>query len=299
MHVWSWRVVAIFFDQFWFRKRDSSRGNNVHLIYVLQVVIYVMLFGTTLLPSPMSTKLKARRAAVLLKTDNSDEELTILSPKFSVTDSDYELDWSYTARCTKEWSGDELLSHLCSKVFTIPPRDYNPSAPFVHVRTEDGVTTILPHGYRIPLMFIAKYQWETTIRTLSLQNRHSWEAVRDELFHLSRLCHTLFSKARAKAESGGMEKGWRCVMFDRVLTRLYKGWPVSSPAKLEAFISHFGSKEYEGDVLKYGMSAFYPPAFNVEHNARLEKMGVKRFISTIITDYLPYGRKYQRRHHSC
>ena len=202
----------------------------------------------------MSTaKFKARRTAVPLKTDESDEDLMIFSAQ-SLTGSNYELDWSYTARCTKELSADELLSHLCSQAFTIPPRDYNPSAPFVYIRTEDGVITTLPHGYRIPLMFIAKYQWETTTRTLSLQNRQRWEAVRDEIFHLSRLCHVFFSKARAKAESSGMEKGWRCVMFDRVLTRFYKGWPVSSPAKLDAFISHFSSKEYEKDVLKYGTS---------------------------------------------
>ena len=186
-----------------------------------------------------------------LMTDGT-EELMVLRPQ-SVTDADYELDWSYTVRCTKEWSDDELLSHLCSKAFTIPPRDYNPSAPFVYVRTEDGLVTTLPHGYRIPLIFVAKYQWETIFRTLSLQNRHHWEAGRDEIFHLSRLCHVLFSKARAKAEASGMEKGWRCVMFDRLLTRFYKGWPVSSPAKLDAFISHFGSKEYERDVLKNGM----------------------------------------------
>ena len=114
-----------------------------------------------------------------------DEELMILRPQ-SVTGSDYELDWSYTVRCTKEWTHDELLSHLCSKAFTIPPRDYNPSAPFVYVRTEDGVVTTLPHGYRIPLMFVAKYQWETIYRILSLQNRQHWEAGRDEIFHLRR-----------------------------------------------------------------------------------------------------------------
>ena len=197
-----------------------------------------------------------------LMTRRIDEELMILRPQ-SVTGSDYELDWSYTVRCTKEWSHDELLSHLCSKAFTIPPRDYNPSAPFVYVRTEDGIITTLPHGYRIPLMFVAKYQWETIYRTLSLQNRQQWEAGRDEIFHLSRLCHVLFSKARAKAEGSGMEKGWRCVMFDRVLTRFYKGWPVSSPAKLEAFISHFSSKEYERDVLKNGMpTSYHRPAFS-------------------------------------
>ena len=197
-----------------------------------------------------------------LKTDGSDDEL--MSPRLQ--SAVYELDWSYTVRCTNEWSDDDLLSHLCSKAFTIPPRDYNPSAPFVYVRTEDGVVTTLPHGYRIPLLFVAKYQWESIFRTLSLQSRHHWDAGRDEIFHLSRLCHVLFSKARAKAESsGGMEKGWRCVMFDRVLTRFYKGWPVSSPAKLDAFISHFGSREYDRDVLKNGM-AQHPSFFFLKPN---------------------------------
>ena len=235
-----------------------------------------------------------------LKTGGVDE-LMVLRPQ-SHTDSDYELDWSYTVRCTKEWSDDELLSHLCSKAFTIPPRDYNPSAPFVYVRTEDGIVTTLPHGYRIPLMFVAKYQWETIFRTLSSQNRQLWEAGRDELFHLSRLCHVLFSKARAKAESSGMEKGWRCLMFDRLLTRFYKGWPVSSPAKLDAFISHFSSKEYDRDVLKNGTQTS-PIAFFIHsnHNPRLEKMGVERFLSStiVITIHSPLGRRCQQRNHSC
>lgn len=176
-------------------------------------------------------------------------------------EEDCELDWSYTAHCTEEWSDDELLAHLCSKVFTIPSRDYNPSSPFVYVKTEDGRTTVLPHEYRLPLMFIAKYQWVTTTRVLSLPTRKRWDAVRDEILHLSRLCHVLFLKARARAESSGMEKGWRCVMFDRVLTRFYKGWPVSSPAKQDAFISYFGPNEYERDVLKYGTFLSYSPFF--------------------------------------
>ncbi|KAF8801379.1 hypothetical protein BYT27DRAFT_7216170 [Phlegmacium glaucopus] len=91
-------------------------------------------------------------------------------------------------------SDDKLLSHLCSKVFTISPRDYNPSAPFV-----------------------------------------------------------LFSEAPAKTESSGMENDWRCVMFDRLLT---KSWPVSSPAKLGSFLSYFSPKEYERDILKHGVQRF-------------------------------------------
>lgn len=173
------------------------------------------------------------------------------------SESDQELDWSYTVHSTKEWSDDKLLSHLCSNAFTIPPRDYNPSAPFVCIKTEsDGLITTLPHGYRLPLMFIAKYQWETTCRVLSVPVKHRkrWVAHRDEILHLSRLCHLLLVNARTKTESSGMEKGWRCVMFDRFLTRFHKGWSLSSPAKLKYFLSRFGPKEYERDVLKYGAS---------------------------------------------
>jgi len=235
-------------------------------------------------PQTVTAMSKARRFGI------SEEESSPVT--------DHELDWSYTARCTKEWSDDELLSYLCSNAFTIPPRDYNPSAPFVYVRSEDGVTTTLPHGYRLPLMFIAKYQWETTTRTLSLHNRQRWDAVRDEIFHLSRLCHVLLSKARAKAESNVMEKGWRCVMFDRVLTRFYKGWPVSSPPKLESFLSHFSLKEYERDILKYGTSPsssiLLLISYRCWHNSRLEKMGIKRFLSfNIITHHSPHRRGCQ------
>ncbi|KAF8815319.1 hypothetical protein BYT27DRAFT_6703166 [Phlegmacium glaucopus] len=68
------------------------------------------------------------------------------------------------------------------------------------------------------------------------------------MLHFSRLYHVLFSEAPAKTESSGMENDWRCVMFDRLLT---KSWPVSSPAKLGSFLSYFSPKEYERDILKH------------------------------------------------
>ena len=72
-------------------------------------------------------------------------------------------------------------------------------------------------------MFFAKNQWETIYFTLSLQNRRHLGVGGDGL---SRLCHVLFLKTRAKKEVVGWRKE---VMFDRLLTR---------------------SKEYDRDVLK-------------------------------------------------
>ena len=105
--------------------------------------------------------------------------------------------WSYTAHCRKEWSADKLLSHLFSQVFTIPPQDYKPS-------------------------------------TRRIVNVWKWLEMR---YLIYQDCHILFSKACAKAESSGREKGWRCVMFDRAMTRFYKGWPIS----LERYVSHVSS----------------------------------------------------------
>ncbi|KAF8147849.1 hypothetical protein B0H34DRAFT_276679 [Crassisporium funariophilum] len=195
-----------------------------------------------------------------------------------------ELDWATTLHHIKEWSHHTLLEHLYSKSFSIGAREYNPSAPFVYVRTEDGVTTTLPHGYRLPLVFIAKFQWETICRALnsvaalsaSASSSSSptfqgsvlkdWLEQREEMLHLSRMCHTLFRRARIKQESGGMEKGWRCIMFDRMLARFYKGWPYSSPKNAKLFVDKWGIKEYDRDVLKHGvltfLDALFPPPIN-------------------------------------
>jgi hypothetical protein len=172
-----------------------------------------------------------------------------------------DLDWAYTARTLGRLSPDALVDFLVNNAFTVPARDYNPSAPFVHIKFaanqggddegEAAVTTVsLPHGYRLPLMFVAKFMWATALR--SLQSEKEWREARGNIVHLHRLCENLFRRAHAKSLQSGMEKGWRCIMFDRLLCRFYKHWDKSNPNAIIGFAKTHGVKEYDRDVLKHG-----------------------------------------------
>ncbi|KJA26678.1 hypothetical protein HYPSUDRAFT_213227 [Hypholoma sublateritium FD-334 SS-4] len=202
----------------------------------------------------MTSKAKAKALA----DDFDDEEVVSMLGLETPTpgdadqwlrDNNNDLNWAYTARTMRKWSQDALVTHLWEKTFSIPPREYNPSAPFVWVELASGELVTLPHGYRLPLMFVAKYRWETTLSKIS--NERQWKQERSNMFHLSRLCENLFRRAKVKASRGGMEKGWRCVMFDRLLARFYKHWARNDPEGGKGFLTTHGAKEYDRDVLKH------------------------------------------------
>lgn len=209
----------------------------------------------SLSPTAMASKAKAKALA----DDFDDDEVASMleldtpvppDPEQWIRDENGDLDWAYTSRTVRKSSHDALLTHLWEKSFSIPPREYNPSAPFVWVKLHSGDTVRLPHGYRLPLMFVAKYRWEMTLAKVT--NERVWKQERANIFHLSRLCENLFRRAQAKASRGGMEKGWRCVMFDRLLARFYKHWARNDPEGGKGFLKTHGSKEYDRDVLKHG-----------------------------------------------
>ena len=203
----------------------------------------------------MSTKAKAKALA----DDIEDSEVALMlepgssasDPAQWLTDKNGDLDWDYTARTVREWSTDAILSHLWKNTFSIPAREYNPSAPFVWIKNDSGDSIVLPHGYRLPLMFVAKYCWEVTFKKVGSED--SWRKAKGNVFHLSRLCQNLFRRAKAKKElRGGMEKGWRCLMFDRLLARFYKHWSRNDPVGGKKFLVEHSVKEYDRDVLKHG-----------------------------------------------
>ena len=152
----------------------------------------------------------------------------------SGTVSDYELNWSYTVRCTKEssdWRATKpsLLKRLHK--ITIPQLPLSMSL-ITHCqnagRWRRHHFTIWWHGYRIPLMFTVKYQWENhfshSIFAESTPFGSGWRWIVP--FKFIKILSCLFLKARAKK---GVV-GWRRdVKFDRLLTRF---------------------KEYDKDVLK-------------------------------------------------
>jgi hypothetical protein len=103
---------------------------------------------------------------------------------------------------------------------------------------------------------VSKYLWDTVLLALSAGQKE-WMAQQTNIFHISRLCDNLFDSARVKASKGGMERGWRCLMFDRFLTRFYKHRIQNDPVSNQAFGTEHGAREYERDVLRHGSDSLF------------------------------------------
>jgi hypothetical protein len=171
--------------------------------------------------------------------------------------------------CRQDWPQDMMITYLRQNVFSIPPRDNNKIQQLFDVAvspsssspssaeegsSEQGVAS-LPKKYRVPLLFVAKFQWESLRLVLTSANPLSeWDEYKFDIVHLSRLCqHFLRAALKVKQEGGTMDKSWRCPMFDRALTRFYRKWMVSREWSVKKFWHEFAEEEYEIDVLKYGM----------------------------------------------
>lgn len=166
----------------------------------------------------------------------------------------------------QDWPQDTMITYLRQNVFSVPPRDNNKNQQLFDVAlppsscsAEDGSSeqrvVSLPKKYRVPLLFVAKFQWESLRLVLTSANPLAeWDEYKFDIVHLSRLCqHFLRDAHKMKQESGTMDKSWRCPMFDRALTRFYRKWMVSREWSVRKFWHEFAEEEYEIDVLKYGM----------------------------------------------
>ncbi len=162
-------------------------------------------------------------------------------------------------------------------VFTIPPPVFGKQSFIEITLYEDGdfhkpKPVKVPRGYRVPLMFVAKFQWASLKLVLtSAQREKEWSDYKFDILHLSRLCQRFFSEALAACDiavvdappvktrapgsqlaPGAMTRKWRCPTFDRALARYNKNWLISREEFLRDFYIEFEDEEYAKDVLKIG-----------------------------------------------
>lgn len=150
-----------------------------------------------------------------------------------------------------DWSQDLMITYLCQKAFSVPPRQLNTTLSYTEItRSFSGEKIHVPRGYRIPLMFVAKFQWESL--RLVLNSASEWEEYKFDIIHLSRLCTHFFKQAKSAASENNLTKGWRSPMFDRALIRFYRKWMVSREWSVKKFWEEYEEEEYKLDVLKFG-----------------------------------------------
>lgn len=147
-----------------------------------------------------------------------------------------------------------IVRFLVANAFTVPPRIPTPAEHWVHIRCADGTDVLLPHSYRLPLLWVAKYQWTSLRLVLTAHTairQREWDSKKFEILHMARLCAELLAKARAQMDKGGiMERGWRCAMFDRALHRYFHHWLIMRDEFVRDFFREFGESEYQEDVLR-------------------------------------------------
>ncbi|KAJ7144315.1 hypothetical protein C8R44DRAFT_973884 [Mycena epipterygia] len=156
------------------------------------------------------------------------------------------------------WHDMTIIRFLRANALSIPPRSASITELFTQIRVGTGPDEIrLPRAYRIPLLWVAKFQWSSLALVLGEHGairQREWDAAKFEILHISRLCARFVDSAQAAETSGAMDKGWRCAQFDRPLRRYWNRWLIMRDEFVRDFHREFGEKEYEGDVLKLGWS---------------------------------------------
>ncbi|KAL0062133.1 hypothetical protein AAF712_010975 [Marasmius tenuissimus] len=150
------------------------------------------------------------------------------------------------------WSDTQIIHHLIAHSFNIPAKT---GQPFCHIISANGVKTVLPGGYRIPLMFLARFQWLSLQLVLMAEDREAeWEDYKFGILHVSRLCKRLLDSAQAALETRfkyGVDRKWRCPTFDRALVRHKLKWFISKPEEVQSFWEEYGEGEFKDDIVTF------------------------------------------------
>jgi hypothetical protein len=150
---------------------------------------------------------------------------------------------------------------MVDNAFTIPSRDTGNKQTWVEVRVTnpDGsvTTTTLPRGYRIPLLWLARVQWDC-MKLLLTSAKEQWPALRFDVLHIARLTVEFLARARKEVK---IKRQYRDVMFDRALSRFFNGWMGSRDEFVWDFYREFRDEEYEDDMLQRSTFIHSFPSF--------------------------------------
>ncbi|KAF9457290.1 hypothetical protein BDZ94DRAFT_254155 [Collybia nuda] len=151
----------------------------------------------------------------------------------------------------EDWDEDQIIGFLCKNGFSVPRRLSHAQSPWCEVTDRNGDAITVPRGYRLPLMFAAKFQWESLRLVMTSAKRNEeWDDYKFDILHVSRLCKVFLEQAKAAMGTAGMDRSWRCPMFDRALTRYYRRWLVNREEFVRDFWLEYKEEEYERDILK-------------------------------------------------
>ncbi|KAJ7595219.1 hypothetical protein C8J56DRAFT_1159803 [Mycena floridula] len=148
-----------------------------------------------------------------------------------------------------EWPDDKIFDFLSQNALSIPPA--TPPGPHFFPVTSRSLGSIqLPCKYRIPLLWMSKYQWQSLQLALTATDRDTeWEKHKLRILHVARLCNELLERAKSTMTGRRIDKRWRCAMFDRILVRYWDHCLGHDADSIAEHTALYGSV-YKGDILK-------------------------------------------------
>ncbi|KAG7442252.1 uncharacterized protein BT62DRAFT_936093 [Guyanagaster necrorhizus] len=185
---------------------------------------------------------RQKRNRSTVKAEPTDEDDALVAVKLSPDHGwqhPAELDYIDAGTMSKA----TIIEYLITHSFSVPPKRNH----WATITSADETTTVIPAGYRIPLLFAAYFQWTSLQLVLG---SGEWDQFKSGILHISRLCDRFLEEARV-AMHGGMMKGWRCPTFDRVLVRYHLCHLLSDPKSVKEFWEAYGEVEYANDVVKF------------------------------------------------
>ncbi|KAJ7679920.1 hypothetical protein B0H17DRAFT_1232732 [Mycena rosella] len=197
----------------------------------------------------------------------------------------------YIRTSGKSWDDMSIVRFLAANAFGVPPRSTRTLDPWVNIRCADGREVVLPRGYRLPLLWVAKFLWTSLQLVLTAHAailQREWDNAKFEILHIARLCAALLDKARGQIEEGGaIERGWRCPPFDRALRRYWYDWLVMRDEFVRDFWREFREEEFASDILKLGWSQWVlkgHKGFTLTKKEVAEGITTEEFTKALIID---------------
>ncbi|KAJ7810166.1 hypothetical protein B0H14DRAFT_3480857 [Mycena olivaceomarginata] len=146
-----------------------------------------------------------------------------------------------------KWTDTDILAYMVDNAFTVPSRNADHKQTWVELTStfREGVVakTIVPCGYRIPLLWLGKVQWDCLKLLLTTARRH-WDNLKWDVLHIARVSGEFLAEARRQVNMKGV---YRDIAFDRAMARFFKGWMGSRDEFVWDF---YRNGEYEDDILQ-------------------------------------------------
>ncbi|KAJ7804836.1 hypothetical protein B0H14DRAFT_2611994 [Mycena olivaceomarginata] len=174
----------------------------------------------------------------------------------------------------------QYLRFLLYTAISIPPRPASTrgASPFVFVLCRGGTEVALPRKYRLPLLWVQKFMWQSVplVQPLVSWNHGKWDVL-----HVARL---------ARSRERGVTESWRYPTFDRALLRYWHRWLLSRDGFVEDFWKEFGGRRILSRMCwRFDWSAWvlkdHKGFFLTKEEAR-NGISAEEFVSATTGDYI-------------